>query len=162
MEWPNRRAGESAPEDARRRRSAGAPDPPEHGFDVVVGVGLVTYGIVHLLIAWIAVRIAWTGRGNDSQDAALAALAQTDFGEALLWVTVFGLGALTLWQVFETIWRRVPDEARFNKAFGRLGSTFSAIAYLRSGSARRGWRWPAGPPGRAGSEEDDYRLSRRH
>jgi hypothetical protein len=104
------------------------------GFDAVVGVGLVTYGIVHLLIAWIAVRIAFTGaKGNDSQDAALAAMAQTVYGEGLLWITVVGLGALTLWQVFETIWRRVPEEARFSKAFGRLGSTCSAIAYLTVG-----------------------------
>ena len=103
------------------------------GFDVVVGVGLVTYGIVHLLIAWIAVRIAWTGRGNDSQDAALAAMAQTVFGEVLLWITTFGLAALTLWQIFETIWRRVPDEARLGRVFGRLGSSFSAIAYFTVG-----------------------------
>jgi hypothetical protein len=103
------------------------------GFDVVVGVGLVTYGIVHLLIAWIAVRIAWTGRGNDSQDAALAALAETVYGETLLWITTAGLAALTLWQIFETIWRRAPEEGRLNKAFGRTGSLFSAAAYLTLG-----------------------------
>jgi hypothetical protein len=103
------------------------------GFDIVVGVGLVTYGIVHLLIAWIAVRIAWTGRGNDSQDAALAALAETIYGETLLWVTVVGLAALTVWQIFETIWRRAPAEGRITKVFGRTGSLFSAVAYLTVG-----------------------------
>ena len=103
------------------------------GFDIVVGVGLVTYGIVHLLIAWIAVRIAWTGRGNDSQDAALSALAETVYGETLLWITTVGLAALTLWQIFETIWRRAPEEGRINKAFGRTGSLFSAAAYLTVG-----------------------------
>ena len=103
-------------------------------FDVFVAVGLVTYGIVHLLIAWIAVRIAWTGRqGNDSQDAALAAMAQTVYGEALLWVTAVGLAALTLWQMFETIWRRTPDEGLITKTFGRVGSVFSAAAYLTLG-----------------------------
>jgi len=100
-------------------------------FDVFVGVGLVTYGIVHLLIAFIAIKIAWTGaKGNDSQDAALAALAETTFGEALLWLTALGLAALALWQVFETIWRRNPAEGLVSKTFGRVGSTFSAIAYL--------------------------------
>ncbi len=100
-------------------------------FDVFVGVGLVTYGIVHLLIAFIAIKIAWTGaKGNDSQDAALAALAETAFGEALLWLTALGLAALALWQVFETIWRRNPAEGILSKTFGRLGSTFSAVAYL--------------------------------
>jgi len=100
-------------------------------FDVFVGIGLTTYGIVHLLIAFIAIKIAWTGaKGNDSQDAALAALAETAFGEALLWLTALGLAALALWQVFETIWRRNPAEGLFSKTFGRVGSTFSAIAYL--------------------------------
>jgi hypothetical protein len=100
-------------------------------FDVFVAVGLITYGIVHLLIAFIAIKIAWTGaKGNDSQDAALAALAQTAFGEALLWLTALGLAALALWQVFETIWRRNPREGTFNRTFGRVGSTFSAVAYL--------------------------------
>jgi hypothetical protein len=100
-------------------------------FDVFVGVGLVTYGTVHLLIAFIAIKIAWTGaKANDSQDAALAALAETAFGEALLWLTALGLAALALWQVFETIWRRNPQEGRFSKTFGRVGSTFSAVAYL--------------------------------
>ncbi|MET0862823.1 MAG: DUF1206 domain-containing protein [Nakamurella sp.] len=100
-------------------------------FDVFVGIGLVTYGIVHVLIACIAVKIAWTGaKGNDSQDAALAAMAETVFGEVLLWLTALGLAALALWQIFETIWRRHPEEGRLSKAFGRVGSTFSAVAYL--------------------------------
>ncbi len=103
-------------------------------FDVFVGIGLTTYGIVHLLIAWIAVRIAISGhRGNDTQDAALAALAETVFGEMLLWVTALGLGAMTLWQVFETIWRRESDEPLITKSFGRVGSVFTAIAYLTVG-----------------------------
>ncbi len=100
-------------------------------FDVIVGVGLVTYGIVHLLIAGIAVRIAWTGaRGNDSQDAALDAMAQTVFGEVLLWITAVGLLALTVWQLFETVWRRNPVENPIGKAFGRTGSLLSAAGYL--------------------------------
>jgi hypothetical protein len=102
-------------------------------MDWAIRIGLVTYGIVHLLIAWIAVRIAWTGRGNDSQDAALAALAETIYGETLLWVTVVGLAALTVWQIFETIWRRAPAEGRITKVFGRTGSLFSAVAYLTVG-----------------------------
>ncbi len=103
-------------------------------FDIVVGVGLVTYGIVYLLIAGIAVRIAISGRhASDTEYAALDAMAETGFGEVLLWITAFGLGALTLWQVFETIWRRDPTENPIGKAFGRTGSVFSAIGYLTLG-----------------------------
>jgi hypothetical protein len=100
-------------------------------FDVVVGIGLVTYGFVYLLVAAIAVRIAVTGqRGADTPYAALDEMAETVVGEAMLWVTAFGLGALTLWQVFETVWRRDAHENPIGKTFGRVGSTFSAIGYL--------------------------------
>lgn len=103
-------------------------------FDVTVGVGLVTYGFVYLLIAGIAFRLAVTGRhGSDSEYSALDAMAQTQIGEVLLWITAFGLGALVLWQVFETLWRRNPDENPIGRAFGRTGSLFSAIGYLTLG-----------------------------
>ena len=100
-------------------------------FDVIVGVGLVTYGLVYLLVAAIAVRIAVTGqRGADTPYAALDEMAATVVGEVLLWITAFGLLALTLWQVFETVWRRNPLENPLNRAFGRTGSIFSALGYL--------------------------------
>src|SRR6187401_3020641 len=79
-------------------------------FDVVVGIGLVTYGFVYLLVAATAVRIAVTGqRGADTPYAALDALAETEVGEAMLWVTAFGLCALTLWQAFETVGRAARE-----------------------------------------------------
>jgi hypothetical protein len=97
---------------------------------------LVTYGIVHLLIAWIAV----TGvKGNDSQDEALVAMAQTVYGEALPWVTAFGLAALTVWQVFETIWRRTPEEARLNRTFAGWDRRSAPSPTSPLGSARPGW-----------------------
>ena len=66
-------------------------------FDVIVGIGLVTYGMVYLLVAVIAVRIAVTGqRGADTPYAALDEMAATVAGEVLLWITAFGLAALTL------------------------------------------------------------------
>jgi hypothetical protein len=103
-------------------------------FDVTVGIGLVTYGFVYLLIAGIAVRLAVTGRhGSDSEYSALDTMAQTRIGEGMLWVTAFGLGALTLWQIFETLWRRNPNENPIGRAFGRTGSLFSAIGYLTLG-----------------------------
>jgi len=127
----------AAPAPARRRstvfNAAGEQGRRVHKsttFDVFVGIGLVTYGMVHLLIAWIGVRIFVTGgRGNDTQDAALSAMAATVYGEVLLWITAVGLAALALWQVFETIWRRAPEEGRISKSFGRVGSSFSAFAY---------------------------------
>lgn len=100
-------------------------------FDVVVGVGLVTYGIVYLLVAVIAARIAVTGQhAADSPYAALDEMAHTVAGEVLLWLTVFGLVTLTAWRVLDIVWRRSPVESWLVRMFGRTGSAVSGIGYL--------------------------------
>lgn len=65
-------------------------------------VGLVAYGVVHLLIAWLALQLAWGGgSGSADQSGALQTLAEEPFGKPLLWVLGLGLVALALWQAAE-------------------------------------------------------------
>ncbi len=101
------------------------------GFELLVTVGLVSYGVVHLLVAWIAVQIAWTGSGQEaSQKGAFGELASTPVGDVLVWITAVGLSALALWQVFEAIWGhrdRAEGRKRLTK---RLGSAGKAILYV--------------------------------
>ncbi|KQS69175.1 DUF1206 domain-containing protein [Modestobacter sp. Leaf380] len=62
-------------------------------------VGLIAYGVVHLLIAWLALQLAWGGGGGEaSQSGAMQTLAQEPYGTPLLWVLGLGLIALALWQ----------------------------------------------------------------
>jgi hypothetical protein len=101
-------------------------------FRVLLSVGLVTYGVVHILIGWIALRIAWAGRGEGqeaSQKGALAEMAEQPWGAALLWCTVVGLGTLTIWQVIEAIWGHRDRPAGFKRIRKRLGSAGRAISY---------------------------------
>ena len=62
-------------------------------------VGLIAYGLVHVLIGWLAVQLAWFGGSGESADqsGALATLAESPFGGPLLWVLGLGLFALALW-----------------------------------------------------------------
>ncbi len=70
-------------------------------------VGLIAYGIVHLLIAWLALQLAWGGGGESAdQSGALATLAEQPFGKPLLWVLTLGLVALALWQLGEVLRHR--------------------------------------------------------
>ncbi len=70
-------------------------------------VGLIAYGIVHLLIAWLALQLAWVGGGESAdQSGALATLAEKPFGKPLLWVLALGLLALALWQLGEVLRHR--------------------------------------------------------
>ena len=69
-------------------------------------VGLVAYGVVHLLIGWLALQIAWGGTSGGSADSsgALTTVAEQPFGKILLWLVAVGMVALALWQASEAIW----------------------------------------------------------
>jgi len=70
-------------------------------------VGLLAYGVVHLLIAWLALQLAWGGGGGSAdQSGAMATLADSPVGKPLLWVVAVGMIALAVWQLAEVLrWR---------------------------------------------------------
>ncbi|MDK3257942.1 DUF1206 domain-containing protein [Blastococcus capsensis] len=82
---------------------AGDSDALEH----LARVGLIAYGLVHVLVAWLALQVAWgVSSAPADQSGALATLAQQPLGEPLLWVLAVGLIALALWQAAEILrWR---------------------------------------------------------
>lgn len=66
----------------------------------VARVGLVTYGVVYLVMAWLSGQIAFGGGGGEaSSTGALQQIAQQSFGSVLLWFIVVGLAAMCLWQL---------------------------------------------------------------
>ena len=73
-------------------------------------VGLIAYGVVHLLVAWLAIQLAWfDGGGGKSADqsGAMSTLADSPVGKPLLWLVAVGLIALAAWQAAEVFrWRR--------------------------------------------------------
>jgi hypothetical protein len=66
--------------------------------------GLVAYGVVHLLVAALAVQVALGDRERVDKKGALQAIAEQGPGVALLWVITVGLGALVVWQLAEAVW----------------------------------------------------------
>jgi hypothetical protein len=78
------------------------------GLEHLARVGLIAYGVVHLLVAWLALQLTWFGLSGESADqsGAMAALAETTFGTPLLWIVAVGLIALAVWQAAEVLrWR---------------------------------------------------------
>jgi len=92
----------------------------------------VSYGLVHLMLAWLAVQVAFGNKGDASSTGALAELAKQPLGTALLWAMAVGLFTLTAWQVFEaTIGRDEPGrDGRFKR---KLASAGRAVVYLALG-----------------------------
>lgn len=66
--------------------------------------GFAVNGLLHLVIAWLGLQLAWGGTGGSAdQSGALQTLASTTVGRVLLWVAVVGFLALAAWQLSEAI-----------------------------------------------------------
>jgi len=98
--------------------------------------GLVAYGVVHLLIGWLAVRIAWSSPSGKSADTsgALKTLAKEPFGDFVLAMVAFGLLALALWQVSEAFWGYRSHEPA-KRAGKRLTCGAKAVIYAALGAS---------------------------
>lgn len=86
-------------------------------YDASITVGLIAYGVVHLLIAWIALQLAWGGTSEQaSQQGALQELASKPFGTAMLWIVAVGLFALVIWRVMELAYGHLKTEKKVQSA----------------------------------------------
>jgi uncharacterized membrane protein len=89
-------------------------------------LGYVTLGLIHLLIAWIALKVAW-GIGGGSKDAdtsgALKTLASSGTGVVLLWICVVGFLLLAVWQLFEAA-------VGYGETSDRLKAVAKGVTYL--------------------------------
>lgn len=72
----------------------------DHG----VRAGMVAYGVVHLIIAWLALQLAFGDAGGSaSSSGALQQIAQEPFGGVALWLVVIGMVLLVLWRLLEAV-----------------------------------------------------------
>jgi hypothetical protein len=99
-------------------------------LDLVIRVGLVAYGIIHLLIGWLALQIAFGEKSkNASGSGALEYLARQPLGGVLIWVVALGMVALVLWRLLEAWqgWRREDDASDRVKA--AVPQLFKGVLY---------------------------------
>lgn len=96
--------------------------------------GLIAYGLVHLLVGWLAVQIAWSASDSESADTsgALKTLVDQPFGKVVLWLVAVGLVALALWQASEALWgyRNREGAKRVRK---QVSSGATAVIYAALG-----------------------------
>ena len=97
-------------------------------------VGLVAYGVVHILVAYLAVRVALGGGAKADKTGALQTIAEQPAGRFFLWVLTVGLVALTIWQLAEAGWGhgyRRPQRKRTIQRLVSLGEAgvAGALAY---------------------------------
>lgn len=100
-------------------------------------LGYAASGVLHLLLAWVTVQLAWTSGGEQAdQQGALQQLAGNGFGQALLWVLLVGFVLLALWQATEAIaWGEAADRAKAAaKAVVYAVLAVTTVSVLTSGS----------------------------
>ena len=119
-------------------------------------VGLVAYGVVHLLVAWIAVKIAWSGGGNASSGGALRTLARQPLGQTMLWITTAGLAALVLWQLTAVLWGYQSEDGakRLRKRLGAAGRVVVYVVLAVSAA-----KVASGSGGSSGSDSKEQSLT---
>lgn len=101
----------------------------------IARAGYPVSGLLHLLIAYIIVRIAFGFRGEADQTGALAVLAEQRGGSVSLWVVAFGLFALSMWRLAEVVLGLHPGEStradrRHTPPVNRLKAFGLAVVYL--------------------------------
>lgn len=84
--------------------------------------GLAGYGLLHLLVAWIAVRLVVAHHGGDATGrGALAQLAGEPSGRIALFVLAVGFAALVVWQLIAAA-VGYHDRGRRRRVLERLGA----------------------------------------
>jgi hypothetical protein len=146
--------------DIARRSSAAVARADERGVTAKLGVpGLIALGIVHQLVGWLALQLAWAGSGGESADStgALSMLAGDTWGQILLWVLAVGLAMLTLWQAIEAIGGH-RNESGKRRTAERLGSAGKAIVYaaLAASAARFAIKGDSSQSQSGKSSEESY------
>jgi hypothetical protein len=107
-------------------------------FEKAARAGLAVSGVLHLLIAYIVLRLALGGpspSGNADQSGALATLGSQTGGAVMLWIAAVGLVALGLWRLAETVLGGKPGETSGrqsddNGAVKRVKAFALAVVYF--------------------------------
>lgn len=104
-------------------------------LDHAVRLGLVAYGVVHLMVAWLALQLALGEKAEDASNAgALQAIAEQPLGGVLIWTVAVGMMLLVVWRALEFGFgfREESDDAkRWRKRAASLGKgvLYAVIAW---------------------------------
>lgn len=106
---------------------------PSRGLKILAQVGLAAYGVIHLLIAYLALKIAFGGSSKSADNSgAFKELASTTGGLVALWVMVVGMLALVFWQLVDAFRGPLKQDLQEKDAktlAGRAGHVGRAIVY---------------------------------
>lgn len=99
--------------------------------DRIARAGLVAYGVVHVVIGWLAVQLALGDReGGASTNGAVKKLAEQPFGAVLVWLIAVGMLLLAAWQAVEAVAGHRQEEEDSTRVRKRLTSAGKVVVYV--------------------------------
>lgn len=99
-------------------------------LDRGVRLGLVVYGVVHLLVAWLAGQLALGDRAENASNAgALHTLAEQPLGGVLVWVVAGGMFLLVVWRLVEAVAGHREEQESATRWRKRATSLGKAVIY---------------------------------
>ncbi|GAA4539418.1 DUF1206 domain-containing protein [Pseudonocardia xishanensis] len=109
----------------RKAARAGRSEPVRKG----ARVGIAANGVLHLLIAGLALQVAFGGGGQADQSGALTTLAAQPFGIVLLWLLFVGFVCVVLWRLTSALFGfSYVDDGR-KKLMKRVVSAGLGVVY---------------------------------
>jgi hypothetical protein len=98
-------------------------------LDGAARIGLVAYGLVHLVVGWLAFQLALGDpSGSASSTGAIRELAEQPLGLTLVWLVGVGMFLLMVWRFVEAALGH-RDEEGFTRTRRRLVSAGRAVVY---------------------------------
>ncbi|GAA2424720.1 DUF1206 domain-containing protein [Streptomyces macrosporus] len=120
--------------------------------------GLVAYGVVHLLIGALALRMAFGDHGRQADSGgALRELARQPFGGFLVWAVGVGLAGLALWRLTEALLGAARPNGHEPKERLRAAARCAVLAVLSTSAIA----FAAGSGGGGSSDEQSRDLTSR-
>ena len=95
-------------------------------FENLARGGFAASGVLHLLVAWIVLRLALGDPGSADQSGALAALSAQTGGAVMLWIAAAMLVALGLWHAVEAV---AATDTKDRAKAGAVGVVHLALAF---------------------------------
>lgn len=110
---------------------------------ILARLGYVASALVHLLIGYLAIRLALQQGAETDQSGAIAQIAALPGGIFLLWLTVVGLFALGLWLIVQAFMgvgsaskkRWIRSLVAAAKAVAYIGVAGTALTFALGGSS---------------------------
>lgn len=98
-------------------------------FEHVIRGGLVAYGVIHILIGWLAVQVAFGEKAKQaSGTGALEYLAKQPLGGVLIWLVALGMVALVIWRLLE-VWQAYRTDDGSDRVKEIVRQLFKGVLY---------------------------------